>query len=106
MKNQRTNKKINKKAKNFKFKTFEDVFGKDFKSESFQKAYNEEVLRLVLAKQIRTIRLTKHLTQEGLAKKARMPQSVIARIESGKHGLSLDTLNRIAQVFGKSVQLI
>lgn len=89
-----------------KLKTFNEVFKKSFRSKEFQHAYNEETARLALANQIRNIRLEKQLTQEALAEKSKMPQSVIARIESGKNGISLDTLNRIASVFGKRVELV
>jgi DNA-binding XRE family transcriptional regulator len=99
----------NKKIKNntiLKLKTFDQVFKKSFQSKEFQHAYNEELARFELANQIREIRMKQQLTQKTLAEKAKMPQSVIARIESGKNGISLDTLNRIASVFGKRVELV
>lgn len=89
-----------------KLKTFDQVFKKSFQTKEFQHAYNEEMARFELANQIREIRMKQQLTQKTLAEKAKMPQSVIARIESGKNGISLDTLNRIASVFGKRVELV
>ncbi|MBI2120203.1 MAG: helix-turn-helix transcriptional regulator, partial [Parcubacteria group bacterium] len=89
-------KQSNNKIKNnttLKFKTFDQVFKKSFQSKEFQHAYNEEMARFELANQIRDIRMKQQLTQKTLAEKAKMPQSVIARIESGKNGISLDTLN-------------
>ena len=62
--------------------------------------------RLRLSKQIRDIRGSQQLTQKTVAQRAGMPQSVIARAESGEHGLSLDTLSKIATVLGKKVQLV
>ncbi len=88
-----------------KFHTFKEVFGKSFKSKSFQKEYNEELVRLRLAHQIKEIRINSKMTQKAVANKAQMPQSVIARIESGKHSFSLGTLSRIAKVFNKEVEL-
>lgn len=88
-----------------KFYSFNEVFAKSFKSQSFRDAYNEESVRLRLAHQIKKIRLEKNLTQKDVAGKAQMPQSVIARIESGTHSFSLGTLNRIAKVFNKEVEL-
>jgi DNA-binding XRE family transcriptional regulator len=88
-----------------KFYTAKEVFKKASKSKAFQDAYNEELARLRLSRQIKKIRLEKHLTQKSLAGKAQMPQSVIARIESGTHSFSLGTLNRIAKVFNKEVEL-
>lgn len=99
----------NKKIKSntfLKLKTFDQVFKKSFQTKEFQHAYSEEMARFELANQIREIRIKQQLTQKTLAEKAKMPQSVIARIESGKNGISLDTLNRIASVFGKRVELV
>ncbi len=87
-----------------KIHSFNDVFGRDFKSDKFKKTYTKELVRLRLARQIREMRTAKKLTQKDVAQKAEMPQSVIARIESGKHSASLDTLERIAHVFNKEVQ--
>jgi ribosome-binding protein aMBF1 (putative translation factor) len=73
----------NKKIKNnptLKLKTFDQVFEKSFHSKEFQHAYNEEMARFELANQIREIRMKQQLTQKTLAEKAKMPQSVIARI--------------------------
>ena len=88
-----------------KIYSFQDVFGKKLKSEEFKSAYLQEVTRLRLARQMREMRIAKNLTQKDVAEKARMPQSVIARMESGKHSPSLFTLERIANVFDKEVQL-
>jgi DNA-binding XRE family transcriptional regulator len=88
-----------------KLKTFDQVFAKAAKSEVFKKEYSEELTRLRLASDIRKFRTAKNLTQEIVAQRANMPQSVIARIESGKYSISLATLNRVAQVLGKNVQL-
>ncbi len=98
--------KENIRSINGKLKTFDEVLKKASKSEKFSKAYDEELVRLRLASEIRLSRLKKGLTQEIVAKKARMPQSVIARVESGKRGVSLATLDRIAQAVGKKIQLV
>lgn len=86
-------------------KTLKQVLSKELKSPKFKEAYNEEIFRLKIASEIKSLRIQKKLTQETFAKKAQMPQSVVARIESGKHSISLGTLNRVAHALGKSVQL-
>ncbi|HBB43873.1 MAG: Transcriptional regulator, XRE family [Parcubacteria group bacterium GW2011_GWA1_44_13] len=86
--------------------TFEQILKKQLKSPEFREAYNEELFRLKIASEIKSLRLQKKLTQETFAKKAQMPQSVVARIESGKHSISLGTLNRVALALGKRVQLV
>jgi len=104
MKNKITKGVIN--INGLKFYSFEEVLKRVSKSKSFRKAYDEELARLRLAHQIRAMRRYKKLTQKETAKKAKMPQSVIARIESGTHGYSLGTLSRIANVFDKEIQLV
>src|SRR3989338_11256556 len=97
--------KIPATRKDLKWYTPKEVFGKYAKNKEFQRGYREESARIKLAAKIREIRIQKKMTQEAVAKKAEMPQSVIARLESGEHGVSLDTLNRIAYALCKEVEL-
>lgn len=83
----------------------EEVFKKASKSPVFKKIYEEECARLELVREVREARITQKLTQKELAKAAGMPQSVVARLESGSHPFSLSTLYRIANVFGKKIVL-
>ena len=101
------NAKLNKaqNAAEIKWYSFDQVFGKVSKKKEFQRGYREEMTRIKLARKIREIRIGKKLTQETVAQKAAMPQSVIARLESGEHSVSLDTLSRVAHVLGKEVGL-
>ena len=94
-----------KKIGPYKFYNFNEVFGRALKSEKNRKVFNEEVVRLKMARQIRAMRLARKFTQKILAEKAKMPQSVIARLESGEHSFSLGTLHRVARVFGKEIML-
>lgn len=87
-------------------KTLEEILNKSLKSQIFKESYNEELFRLKIASEIKNLRTIKKLTQEKFAEKANMPQSVVARLESGKHSISLDTLNRVAFALGKQVQLV
>ena len=84
------NEKNVKQGTSYQLKTFDEVFGKVSKSEHFKQAYNEEITRLRLALEVRSLRRKKHFTQEVVAEKAGMPQSVIARIESGERSVSVD----------------
>ena len=99
-------KKIKITEKDLKLTPFEEIFRKASKSKEFRQTYKAEMLRIRLAKHIRELRIAHHLTQKAVAKRARMPQSVIARIESGDRGISVDTLGRLAHSFGKEVQLV
>lgn len=90
----------------YKTYTLEEVLEKPMKSKGFRESYLKEVARLELIHHIMTARKNKKLTQGNLAKKAGMPQSVIARIESGKRGITLNTLLIIAHALGKKIELI
>ena len=93
-------------SKNLVWHSHSDILAKDMKSKSFRNAYHEEIVRQQLAEQISKARKTKKMTQKAVAEKADMPQSVVARIESGNHSVSMDTVGRIAHVLGKKVQLV
>ena len=97
---------MKKKQQNLEWHSFDEVFGKVSKKKEFRKAYDEEIIRLRLARQIRAIRTDSRMTQLVVAQRSGMPQSVIARIESGDRGISVDTLGRIAHTLGKEVQLV
>ncbi|HEY4488859.1 MAG TPA: helix-turn-helix transcriptional regulator, partial [Candidatus Paceibacterota bacterium] len=97
--------KVEKSNGELKWHSFEEVFKKSAKNAIFSKAYNEEQLRLRLASQIRATRTKKRLTQKAVAERSGMPQSVIARIENGENGLTIDTLGKVAHALGKTIQL-
>lgn len=104
MKNKSRAKQNTVTKRKIKIHSFNDVFGKDLKSDKFKSIYTQELVRLRLARQIKEMRTARRFTQKDVAQKAKMPQSVVARIESGRHSASLDTLERIAHVFNKQVQ--
>jgi len=97
---------MKKKQQNIEWHSFDEVFGKISKKKEFRRVYDEEIVRLRLARQIRDVRTANQMTQLVVAQKSGMPQSVIARIESGDRGISVDTLGRIAHTLGKEVQLV
>ncbi len=86
--------------------SFEEMLKKQMKIKGFKEGYEKEVARLGMIHQIKQARLKKKMTQEGLAKKAGMPQSVIARLESGRQGLSFATISQIATALGKKIELV
>ena len=97
--------KTDKNAVALRFYTTQEVFKKASRSRAFKDAYNEELNRLRLAQRVKELRVKNHLTQKALAKRVTMPQSVIARLESGEHSFSLNTLSRVAHAVGKEIQL-
>lgn len=59
--------------------------------------------RMKLAQQIRDIRIKSGYTQEDIAKKLGTVQQYVSKIENGHENFSIDTLARIADVFGKGL---
>jgi ribosome-binding protein aMBF1 (putative translation factor) len=99
-------KKMKTEKINLKTINLETILKKEFKNPTFKEKYQEELTTLRLAREIKTLRTAKKLTQESFAKKANMPQSVIARVESGKHTISLSTLDKLAQALGKRIEIV
>ncbi len=96
----------NKKLLTLKSYSLEEILEKKLRSKKFREAYNERVNQLKLARQIREARLIHRLTQKEVAKRAKMPQSVISRLESGRHNLSVATLQKVARTVGKELKLV
>ena len=59
--------------------------------------------RMKVAQQIRNIRMKLGYTQKDIAKKLGVIQQYISKIENGHENVSVDTLTRIADVFGKGL---
>ncbi|MDO8469797.1 MAG: helix-turn-helix transcriptional regulator [bacterium] len=97
---------MKKIAKKYNSISLDAVIKEKLKSERFRKTFSEEMSRLQLAHEIKTLRQERKMTQKEVAAKADMPQSVIARIESGTHSFSIATLHKIANVFDKQVGLV
>ena len=55
--------------------------------------------RRILAKKIKLLRATRGWSQETLAELCGFHRSYIANIESGKHNVSIDNLERLAEAF-------
>lgn len=90
----------------YTFTPLDAVIEKKLKNKQFRKSFSEETSRLQLAHEIKALRQKRKMTQGQVAAKASMPQSVIARIESGTHSFSITTLYKIAMVFDKQIGLV
>ena len=58
----------------------------------------------LLSKRIQELRLERHLTQEALSRRLGCNQGYMAFIESGRSGLSLLMVYRLAKIFGVKVR--
>lgn len=99
-------KKTKEIEKKYRFTPLNNIIAKKLKHEQFRKSFFEETARLQLAHEIKTLRQKRKMTQGEVAAKAEMPQSVVARLESGTHSFSMATLHKIARVFDKQIGLV
>lgn len=97
---------MKKQTKKYNFIPLDTIIRKKLNNEQFRKSFFEEIGRLQLAHEIKTLRQKRKMTQKEVALKADMSQSVIARIESGSHSFSIVTLHKIARVFDKQIGLV
>jgi transcriptional regulator with XRE-family HTH domain len=64
-------------------------------------------MSMTLGKRLQKLRAIARLSQNQLAKRSHVPQSVIAAVESGRQkSLSLDAASRLADVLGVSRDLL
>lgn len=81
-----------------------DLFAQDLQDPSFANDVKAELNKLNSAVAVRNEREAYGWTQHELAEKAGLPQSTIARVESGSN-TSMDTISKIANAFGKTLQI-
>jgi len=85
--------------------THED-FEKEFlKTPALRKAYQKGVESLLVSHKIADLRERAHMTQAELAKKLHTKQQVVSRLEQDKYKPSYNTLEKIARVFGKRIEI-
>ncbi|MBU2592755.1 helix-turn-helix domain-containing protein [Patescibacteria group bacterium] len=93
------NKKIKQALRKGSLVDFDKLFA------SYSKSKKEEVLKkaryLKIAIALRKLRQGANLTQEKLAQKMKVEREFIARIESGRQNVTLETLYRIAGAVNK-----
>lgn len=75
------------------------------KNPKFKRLYDEHGRQLEISYQILQLRKKKGISQAELAKKIGTKQSNIARLESGNQNFSIETLDKIAKVFGQNLKI-
>lgn len=83
----------------------DNFFYKLRKDRGFQRLAREEGAIIDSIIVIAEARKRKHLTQADLAKIVGMPQSQLARIESGNHNVTLRNLYRVTHALGLKVKI-
>ena len=79
---------------------FKDYLNEQLKDPEFKKEFENETTNLESAIALTKVRKESGLSQRDLATVSDVPQSTIARIESGAN-TSIDTLTKIANALGK-----
>lgn len=89
-----------KKSQTISLKEFgENITAEERRFVEAEKKYYQIVVEL------RKTRESLGLTQEKLARLAKVPRTTITKVESGSRNATLDTLISIAQAMGKNVEL-
>ena len=73
------------------------------RSPGFEAKVEEALAELRIGLLVKELRLEHRLTQEDLAKRIRTTKSAISRLENSSGGARLETLEKIAQAFGKEL---
>jgi DNA-binding XRE family transcriptional regulator len=96
---------MDKKKKQQMPTDFQDYLKEQLKDPEFKRHYDEYGKQLEIAYQILLLRKKKKMSQAALAKKIGTKQSNVARMETGQQNFSIDTLQKIAQVFNKDLKV-
>ena len=84
---------------------FNKYLKEQLKDKDFSNFYNEYGKQLEVAYEIVRLRKRSNITQAQLAKKIGTTQSNIARMEKGQQNFTVSTLDKVAGVFGKKLEI-
>lgn len=87
------------------FTTLDNVLEEQLKNPQVKEAYDHEDFFSRTAIEIMRLREKNKLSQKDLAELMHTTQQAISRIERAEENLTLKTLNNIARVFHKKVEL-
>lgn len=89
-----------------KFKKFEpDLQAELQKDKKFKLAYEVELAKLKMAHKLAELREEMGITQGELARRMRVSQQLISRIESGSDNLTIETLIRFFTILGVHLKI-
>ncbi|RKX76446.1 MAG: transcriptional regulator [Spirochaetes bacterium] len=78
---------------------------KDARSPGFKSLVEDELENLKIGEEIRQLRLSSGMTQEELAKQMSTTKSAISRLENHSESVRLSTIEKVAKVFNKKVEI-
>jgi HTH-type transcriptional regulator/antitoxin HipB len=76
---------------------------RDKRSPGFEARVDAELAELRVGLVVKALRQQNNLTQEELAQRLKTTKSAISRLENSSGGARLETLEKVAQVFGKEL---
>lgn len=85
--------------------THEDLEKEFLKTPARKKSYEDGVSALLVSHKIADLRERAHMTQAELAKRLHTKQQVVSRMEKDRYKPSYTTLEKIAHVFGKRLEI-
>ncbi len=86
--------------------SFDDYISSKIKADKdFEKEFNLGYEDFKIGSMIKEMRLESGMTQEELAEKLETKKSVISRMENHSEDIRLSTLQKVASVFGKRIQI-
>ena len=88
-----------------KITNFEEDLALRLKNKNFKREYEAFGRKLEIAYRVAELRAEAKLSQAAFARKIGTKQSNIARMEHGEQNFTLDTLQKIASVFGKKLEI-
>jgi len=75
----------------------------DFWQGVYEKVTSVPPERISIAQQIKNIRIERGYTQEEMAQKLGVIQQFVSKLEAGTENVTIDTLKKVAEVFGKKL---
>ncbi len=84
---------------------FQEYLKEQLKDKEFKRLYDEYGKQLEISYEILSLRKKAKITQAQLAKKIGTTQSNVARMERGQQNFTIETLSKIANTFGKELQI-
>ena len=76
------------------------------KTPGFKKGIIEEYNNMMIGTRIKELRTSKGITQEEMAKKLKTTKSAVSRLENHAESVRLSTLEKVAEVLGKKLEII
>jgi DNA-binding XRE family transcriptional regulator len=88
-----------------KYRTFDEVLRDQLKDPEFKQIWEGNALKREITSTIIGERIKRKMTQQEVAQKAGIKQPSLARVESGGVMPSIRTLERLAAVFGRKLEI-